>query len=237
MSNNFYNNKEINETIKQELNQAFTPYKQVVYAYVIMNKKEPLRISIINNHPAWFDLYLQNHYQLIDPVMIKSLKTVQDFPWDKEVLTPSSYKLPKIFDAGQKHNIESGHTFVLHDYKNNLAVLSLIGFKKGHLDVEENREKLQSLFISTHQKMLHLYDAIQKNNANTLSQRECEVLHWVGLGKTYFETSVILGISQRTIKFHINNIVKKLGVSNARHAVKLSIELDLLNNQKSDSEG
>ncbi|WP_312239935.1 LuxR family transcriptional regulator [Pantoea sp.] len=237
MNSNFFNNKDINETIKQELNLAFASYKKMVYAYAIMNKKEPLKIAIINNHPGWFDLYLKNNYQLIDPVMIKSLRTVQDFPWDKEILTPSSYKLPKIFAAGQKHNIESGHTFVVHDYKNNLAVLSLIGFEKGQLEIEENREQLQSLFISTHQKMLHLYDEIQKNNANTLSQRECEVLRWVGLGKTYFETSVILGISQRTVKFHINNIVKKLGVSNARHAVKLSIELDLLNSQKSDPEG
>lgn len=236
MSNNFYSNKEINDAIKQELDQAFEPYKKMVYAYAIMNKKEPTKMAIINNHPDWFNLYLQNHYQLIDPVIIKSLKTVQDFPWDKEILTPSSYKLPKIFDAGQKHNIESGHTFVVHDYKNNLAVLSLIGFEKSQLEIEDNREELQSLFISTHQKMLHLYDAIQKSTANTLSQRECEVLHWIGLGKTYFETSVILGISQRTIKFHINNIVKKLGVSNARHAVKLSIELDLLNSQKSDPE-
>lgn len=236
MNSNFYSNKEINEAIRKKLNDAFEQYGPVIYAYAIMNKKEPLKMAIIHNHPSWFDLYLENNYQLIDPVIIKSLKTVQDFSWDKEVLTPSSYKLPKIFDAGQKHNIESGHTFVLHDYKNNLAVLSLIAYESCSLNIEKNRAAFQSFFIDLHEEMLHSYDGIHKNNASALSQRESEVLYWVGLGKTYFETSVILGISQRTVKFHINNIVKKLGVSNARHAVKLSIELDLLNSQKSTRE-
>ncbi|WP_130835817.1 helix-turn-helix transcriptional regulator [[Erwinia] mediterraneensis] len=236
MNSNFYNNEGINGVIRKKLNDKFAHYGSLIFAYAIMNKKEPLKMAIINNHPTWFDIYLEKHYQLIDPVIIKSLKTVQDFSWDKEVLTPASYKLPKIFAAGEKHNIESGHTFVLHDYKNNLAVLSLIAYESCSFDIETNRAALQSFFISLHEEMLRSYDGIHKNNANALSQRESEVLYWVGLGKTYFETSVILGISQRTVKFHINNIVKKLGVSNARHAVKLSIELDLLNSQKSAEE-
>lgn len=237
MISNFYNNKEINDTIKQALNQAFMPFKKEVYAYAIMDKKEPLKIAIINNYPVWFDIYLKNHYQLIDPVIIKSLKTVQDFPWEKETFIPYGHTTPDIFDAAKKHSIASGHTFVLHDYKNNLTVLSLIGFEKYRIGTQENREKIQSLFISIHQKMLRLYDTVQKSSANRLSLRECEVLYWIGVGKTYFETSIILGISQRTVKFHIHNIIKKLGVSNARHAVKLSIDLDLLNNKKLNSWG
>ncbi|MEG7344004.1 LuxR C-terminal-related transcriptional regulator, partial [Serratia marcescens] len=31
-----------------------------------------------------------------------------------------------------------------------------------------------------------------------------------------------------TIKFHMGNIVKKLGVANARHAIRLGMELQLI---------
>ncbi|WP_277869772.1 helix-turn-helix transcriptional regulator [Izhakiella australiensis] len=68
-----------------------------------------------------------------------------------------------------------------------------------------------------------------KPNIN-LTHREKEVLYWIGLGKTYPEVAIILSISVRTVKFHIANIVRKLDVSNAKHAIKLSEELDLISN-------
>ncbi|MEW7002261.1 helix-turn-helix transcriptional regulator [Serratia marcescens] len=48
------------------------------------------------------------------------------------------------------------------------------------------------------------------------------------MGKTYQETAMILGIKTGTIKFHMSNVVKKLGVTNARHAVRLGMELRLI---------
>ena len=52
-----------------------------------------------------------------------------------------------------------------------------------------------------------------------LTLREQEVLKWLGLGKTYNEISQICTISERTVRFHIMNILKKLDVSNTRHAL------------------
>ena len=48
------------------------------------------------------------------------------------------------------------------------------------------------------------------------------------MGKTYQEIALILGIKLSTVKFHIGNAVKKLGVTNARHAIRLGIELQLI---------
>ncbi|MBZ7724458.1 helix-turn-helix transcriptional regulator, partial [Klebsiella oxytoca] len=62
------------------------------------------------------------------------------------------------------------------------------------------------------------------------SPRERQILKWVSSGKTYSEVSIILCITERTVKFHMSNAMKKLGVKNARHAVKLSMELRLLDN-------
>ncbi len=45
-----------------------------------------------------------------------------------------------------------------------------------------------------------------------LSQRECEVLHWVAAGKTNAEIGSILVLSPRTIQKHLERIFDKLGV-------------------------
>ncbi len=58
-----------------------------------------------------------------------------------------------------------------------------------------------------------------------LSSREVAVLRWTAEGKTSSETSEILGISERTVNFHINNAVTKL---NATHKTAAAIRAALL---------
>jgi len=52
-----------------------------------------------------------------------------------------------------------------------------------------------------------------------LSKRESECLRWVAEGKTDGEAGKILGISPRTVRFHINNAKDKLGVATRIQAV------------------
>ncbi|WP_230479509.1 helix-turn-helix domain-containing protein [Izhakiella capsodis] len=54
------------------------------------------------------------------------------------------------------------------------------------------------------------------------------MIYWASIGKTYAEISLILNISQRTVKFHMANVVSKMGVSNARHAIRQGIERGLI---------
>lgn len=56
-----------------------------------------------------------------------------------------------------------------------------------------------------------------------LSAREKEVLSWLKQGKTSWAISVILNISERTVNYHIGNILRKLGVCNRTHAVAESV--------------
>jgi DNA-binding CsgD family transcriptional regulator len=51
-----------------------------------------------------------------------------------------------------------------------------------------------------------------------LNNREKEVLRWAALGKTSWEISVILKISERTVNFHFSEAARKLGVKGRRAA-------------------
>jgi DNA-binding response OmpR family regulator len=52
-----------------------------------------------------------------------------------------------------------------------------------------------------------------------LSEREVEVLTWSARGKTSDEIATILGLSKRTVDFHVDNARAKLGVATRTQAV------------------
>jgi len=52
-----------------------------------------------------------------------------------------------------------------------------------------------------------------------LNEREVQVLTWAGRGKTSVEIGQILGLTKRTVDFHIDNARAKLGASTRTEAV------------------
>lgn len=62
----------------------------------------------------------------------------------------------------------------------------------------------------------------------SLTQRESECLTWTANGKTSWEISVILGVSESTATFHLRNAGVKLKASNRAHAVAKALHLGLI---------
>lgn len=61
-----------------------------------------------------------------------------------------------------------------------------------------------------------------------LSAREREIMKWLSEGKSSWETSVILGISERTVNFHVYNVLTKLGAANRPQALAMAARSGLL---------
>jgi DNA-binding CsgD family transcriptional regulator len=61
-----------------------------------------------------------------------------------------------------------------------------------------------------------------------LSARETEVLNWLKVGKSSWDISVVLGVSERTINFHVYNLMLKLGALNRPQAVAIAIRRGLI---------
>ncbi|WGL93738.1 response regulator transcription factor [Arsenophonus nasoniae] len=70
----------------------------------------------------------------------------------------------------------------------------------------------------------------KEESANTkiFSDREDEVLYWLSEGKSYPEIAMILGIKTGTVKFHIGNILQKLGIYSVRQAIRICTERNLI---------
>lgn len=73
-------------------------------------------------------------------------------------------------------------------------------------------EQIESLLYETEHRNLPTLD-----RRLTFQERKC--LHLASQGKEVKETANILGLSQRTIKYHRANIIKKLEVPNLIAAV------------------
>jgi len=57
-----------------------------------------------------------------------------------------------------------------------------------------------------------------------ITRREADVLYWVAKGKTDWEISKILSISERTVNKHLEQIYRKLGVNNRTSASAYAIQ-------------
>lgn len=56
-----------------------------------------------------------------------------------------------------------------------------------------------------------------------ISARELDCLKWTAAGKTAWEASVILGISERTVRFHLNAAREKLNCTTTTQAVAKAV--------------
>ena len=61
-----------------------------------------------------------------------------------------------------------------------------------------------------------------------ITEREIECLQWASIGKTAWEISVILSISERTVGFHLANAAVKLQANNRTHAVSTALKKGLI---------
>jgi len=80
--------------------------------------------------------------------------------------------------------------------------------------------------ILLERESVSLYD--DQQSGQRLTPREIECLLWASKGKTAWEISVILAISQNTVTFHLVNGAYKLNANNRTHAVAIAIRERLI---------
>jgi len=92
-----------------------------------------------------------------------------------------------------------------------------------HQDILSIKRSLETAanayrFLYTKAQPNHL-NGIQTQETGILSSREVECLQWLASGKTLFEAAIILGISERTLRYHISNARERLGVATTVQAI------------------
>lgn len=95
----------------------------------------------------------------------------------------------------------------------------LVSFSGAAADLSDDEQlAFQAIGLAAHAQMLHLAVPVAAQRGR-LTPREREVLHWTAGGKTADATSEILGISVRTVEYHLLNASRKLNTANRTHTV------------------
>jgi DNA-binding CsgD family transcriptional regulator len=72
---------------------------------------------------------------------------------------------------------------------------------------------LQTVAFAIHARLRDIKDNVPADDKAEITTREAQCLHWLEEGNSDEEIAAILGISKRTVRFHLDNLKKKYGVT------------------------
>lgn len=229
--NQFSNSKEIDSAYKLALGFAKNiGYKFCAFSTRYQNKEQQLNTVLLNNYPPrWNQEYEQGKMSSIDPIVAHCNQSMLPVLWSAELFS----KAPSLWDALGAQGLQHGWSQSLHDDESGLC--SILSLSRSHcpvtaLEVYENLGF--SVFISRHLHALvakSLPKPPPKPPVPRLSVREIDVLKLAAAGKTADESAKILNLSPRTIHFHIQSSIEKMGVSNKISAIVAAIDAGHLN--------
>ncbi|MBI1810426.1 MAG: autoinducer binding domain-containing protein [Nitrospirae bacterium] len=173
----------------------------------------------------WFDLYVMKDFHKIDPVVKENFTSFALQYWAD---TYKKYETPKNFImAAEDFDLKRGYSYGIKNYRGTEG--SLFSFAGNSIECNRRTEIILTHIIpALHQALTRIVSYRSEKHAVTLSEREKEVLRWISYGKRIWDISVILGISERTVKFHIKNIMQKLDVVTMAQAVAVAMEQGLI---------
>jgi LuxR family transcriptional activator of bioluminescence operon len=190
------------------------------------------KLSSLTNFPAaWVEQYFQNRASSTDPILKYSFSNTAPILWS-ELAHLDGYNSAgdqAFMRMGREYGLRHGLTVPLSPPSGQTAFFSLATQED---DVDENR--LGNLLPVAGIYSQYLFDAyiridkIENPKVNELTKRELECVFWACEGKTAWEMAHIVGVSERTINFHLTSVIKKLGASNRQHAVAKAVMYGLV---------
>lgn len=233
--------------------EAFNRFDRVVRSYGYSASV----YSFLTDHPSvgqtghtrfastypedWLDRYEVNGYRRADPVHERLLRGHAPFYWAD--LVQQIRNDPGISAAKRKAAL-----WIMAERRNAGLVdglgVSLVSSCGGvaaiglsRPDAAEQRRyealaEIAMLAMCFHETFLSFFDQPQ---VPRLTPRECEVLLRAAEGRTDYDMSCMLNVSESTIRFHWNNIFAKLGVRGRMSAVIKAMQLQLVTPQNIQS--
>jgi LuxR family transcriptional regulator, quorum-sensing system regulator CviR len=170
----------------------------------------------------WLKEYLRNDYFSCDPIKRARVSGIDFMRWSETFVKAEKPSERQYIRQAREYDIYEGVTIGAHGASGRpISFFSFIG--AGVANNEHDQILLRHLSPFLHEAMCRATPTSKAAGRAPLSERETEVLSWAMAGKTNWEISIILNISERTVKFHIQNVMGKLQASSRAHAVAIAL--------------
>lgn len=189
---------------------------------------QPLQ-HIASGYPdAYQRVYLERQFIARDPTVFHALTKPQLLVWNDGIYSANSHD---IMEESRKYGLAHGLSAPVHEGPSIRGMLSLARDKP--FEHSKEREQLEAganvlanaIHVATTRIILPEVIAEQRP---TLSERELECLRWVAQGKSNFAIGRLMSISEGTVKFHMGNVLVKLGVATRQQAITRGMLLGLI---------
>lgn len=198
------------------------------FAYRGTGLGEDRRPVVLTNYPlGWTEHYFHKRYFDIDPVISAAETALLPFDW--RALSsdrPLSRRQRVLFDEATEFRILGGGTVPIHGPGQNFATLTLtteLPQQEAARLFVHHRHEAHLIGIYAHARIRDLLSRGEIIQEVRISPRERECLLWSARGKTAWEISEILGISEETVVSYLKSVMSKLGVYNKHHAIALAV--------------
>ncbi len=182
--------------------------------------------SIISTNypPEWLKVYEGNGYPYIDPLVRENFATFELQYWKdtyRKHMPPRKF----IMDA-RDFKLNDGYTIGARNRNGSNG--SIFTISSGLMKQEKRTGTvLRVMAPHLHNCMARIQKAAKKQGIK-ISFREKEVLSWLKEGKSSWDISEILHVSENTVNFHIKNIMQKLDTVNRSQAVAKALEAGVI---------
>ena len=187
------------------------------HAYIMAGIPEPgqtlAQVTVANGWPLeWFELYNRENLSAVDPVPRHCFNTLNPFEW-KDVPYDREHNVAahNVMTRARDFRFHEGFCIPIH-YDDATGAISMAG-ERPYLDAE-TKSALHLMSVFTHGRLRALTRSGPQGPSRRLSETEAEVLRWAARGKTAWETSQILGISERNVRWHLEEAQRKLMAPN-----------------------
>ncbi|WP_241210457.1 autoinducer binding domain-containing protein [Vibrio ichthyoenteri] len=185
------------------------------FAYGIRTK-HPItspKIEMVSSYSSqWNAIYQGQGLALQDPIVNMGLKSVHYINWQS--LTDDNLEF---WQQARAHGVYRGWSKPTHLPEGSASLLSFSREMEmiSHAEMMSKTPYLlwlTSIADQGFQKFMTVPKLLTQ--VGELTPRETEILKWSADGKTVQEISIILGLAESTVTFHINNATKKLNTTN-----------------------
>ncbi len=207
--------------------------KAIGFEYCSYGIRMPVPISrpkvavFFNYADQWQERYQERGYIHVDPTVKHAFSSNLPILWSDKVFEPAR----EMWEEARGHGLQFGWAQPSRDASGAVGLLTLAR-SAGQLAAAELasvQAKMTWLVQYAHAGMSRLMiPRLAPETKVALTAREKEVLRWTAEGKTAYEIAQILTVSERTVNFHINNVVAKLGTTNKTQAAVKAAALGML---------
>lgn len=206
-------------------------FEHFAYALTVQVPSLKAQQYYINGFPdGWAEKYLGAGYFKVDPIVGHAEKSALPAIWTDEQFHHG--KSHEFWEDARAFGLAEGLSFAVHEQPGVTGIFSLA--RDRVLDLQG--QDLAALVGRAQMFASVLHHAVARidlpkllpEKSTPLTDREKECLKWTADGKTAWEIGRILSIAERTVVFHLNNVVQKLNAANKTQAIVRAVALRLV---------